>query len=172
MDNALPVTCLRRTGSDTEVSVRSRCWQPVCHPAQQGCHWTSPRWESAETFTHTMCSETVDSPSWSNNITKYIFFMNSWYSVVTSDSLQHVCVSLGEDEFHQRMERFQAPVFQASPSVVPSSPAPAPVPTLSLASNRNFRAAWHPAPSRRPSYARSVALSHFYTMINWLPWLW
>ncbi|CAL8262614.1 unnamed protein product [Merluccius merluccius] len=28
---------------------------------------------------------------------------------------------LGEDEFHQRMERFQAPVFQASPSVVPSS---------------------------------------------------
>ncbi|XP_030222089.1 anillin, actin binding protein 2 isoform X1 [Gadus morhua] len=29
---------------------------------------------------------------------------------------------LGEDEFHQRMERFKAPIFQPSPSLVPSSP--------------------------------------------------
>ncbi|CAL8357571.1 unnamed protein product [Lota lota] len=29
---------------------------------------------------------------------------------------------LGEDEFHQRLERFKAPIFQASPSLVPSSP--------------------------------------------------
>ena len=50
--------------------------------------------------------------------------INVWETLylLLSEAKCPVVLSLGEDEFHQRMERFKAPIFQPSPSLVPSSP--------------------------------------------------